>query len=52
MSRELHDTRVQIVTKKTWVQKVDAWRKQHPENISRSEAIRILTEKSLHESAA
>jgi len=52
MSRELHDKRVQIVAPKSWVQMVDTWRKRHPENISRSEAIRLLAEKSLHESAA
>jgi metal-responsive CopG/Arc/MetJ family transcriptional regulator len=45
MERELHNKRVQIVAPKSWVQMVDEWRKKQPENINRSEAIRIMTER-------
>jgi hypothetical protein len=52
MGKEPHNERVQIVAPKSWVQMVDEWRKKQPENINRSEAIRIMAEKAFHSSAA
>ena len=52
MEREPHDMRIQIVAPKSWVQMVETFRKNHPENISRSEAIRIMAEKTFQASAA
>jgi hypothetical protein len=52
MSKEPHNERVQIVAPKSWVKMVDEWRKKQPENINRSEAIRIMAERAFHSSAA
>lgn len=36
--------RIQLVTTRAWIAMVDAWRKQQPGNLNRSEAIRLLAE--------
>jgi hypothetical protein len=52
MEKELHDIRVQIVAPQSWLEMVETWRKNHPKNISRSEAIRLMTENAFRQSAA
>jgi hypothetical protein len=40
--------RVQIIAPKSWVDRIDQWRRKQPDAIpSRSEAIRILVDKAL-----
>jgi hypothetical protein len=39
--------RVQIVAPRTWIEKIDEWRRQQPAIPSRSEAIRVLVEQAL-----
>ena len=39
--------RVQIVAPRTWIAKIDEWRRQQPDIPNRSEAIRRLVEQAL-----
>lgn len=39
--------RIQIVAPKTWVDRIEEWRRQQPRIPSKSEAIRILVDRAL-----
>lgn len=39
--------RIQIVAPKTWVDRIEEWRRQQPRIPSKSEAIRILVDQAL-----